>query len=807
MVHHPRPPVTRARPGTWRVPAAGLAAIALAAAGSTLAALPAAAAPADPDFGPNVTILDPTMSVDAINAALAAASGESEFSTARHAIFFKPGTYGSAAGAANPATATGIVLGTVGYYETVGGLGASPDAVVINGALHVDAVHGAETDPWNHQSPGSLTQFWRSMSNLAINPIQRPINPGAPGIDPAGADPHQLRWAVSQAAPLRRVDIQGNLTLMGRYGEYASGGFLADSKVSGQVLSGSQQQWYTRDSGIGTWNGGVWNMVFSGVQGAPAQDFPDSPSNDTAHNKFTTLGATPISRGAPFLTWNATDGYAVYVPDARTNTSGAGWQTGAETGTSMPIGTFYIAKPADSAATINAQLQAGKNLLLTPGVYSLDQAINVTRADTVVLGLGMATLSPTNGNAAITVGDVVGVKLAGITVDAGAVTSPVLVQVGPANASHSNAADPTTLSDVFVRIGGPHPGSVDTAIQVNSDNVLLDDIWSWRADHGAGAGWASNTANHGLVVNGDNVTATGLFVEHYQQNQVVWNGNGGTTIFYQSETPYDPPSQAAYKNGTKNGYASYKVSDNVTSHQAYGLGVYSYFSQGVDIRVDSAIEAPKWSTVQFHDAMARFLNGSGGINNVINDAGGAALQGNDAAASKYLRSYPPAGTPEPPATGGDNQQTITATVPEAPGEFSWTIDATDHAVVLSDAANMGSYLQSTGQLKPVKVSDTRAGGPAWSVSGQVGDFTGGLSGKYLGWTPMVLAPGAGAVAGGAVAPGIDAGNGLTAASTLGSAPDGHAKGTATLGSGLDLRVPVDTAPGTYTTTLTLTALS
>ena len=806
MIYQRRRPTVRARRGAWRATTVGVAAVALFATGATLTALPAVADPGDPDFGPNVTIIDPSMSVDDINAALAAAANEPEFSTGRHAVFFKPGTYGSAAGQDNPNTATGIVLSSVGYYETVAGLGSSPDDVLINGALHVDAVHGTETDPWNHQSPGSLTQFWRSLNNLAINPIQRGATLGDQGIDPAGADPHQLRWAVSQASPMRRVDIQGKLTLMGRYGEYASGGFLADSKVSGEVLSGSQQQWYTRDSQIGNWNGGVWNMVFSGVSGAPAQDFPDSPSGDTSHNKFTTLAATPVSREAPFLTWNATDGYAVFVPDATTGNVGATWAGGAGTGTSLPISSFFIARPSDSAATINAQLAAGKNLILTPGVYGVDQAINVTRAGTVVYGMGMATLSPTAGNAALTVGDVSGVKIAGITVDAGTPTSSVLIQVGPANASHSNPADPTTLSDVFVRIGGPHAGSVDTAIVVNSDHVLLDDIWSWRADHGTGAGWATNTANHGLVVNGDDVTAEGLFVEHYQQSQVVWNGNGGTTIFYQSEDPYDPPAQSAWRDGARGGYASYQVAGSVTSHQAYGLGVYSYFNQGVDIRQDSAVEAPKWSTVRFHDVVSRFLNGSGGINNVINDVGGAALAGNDAAATKYVRDYPPAGTPEPPA-GNALQQTITATVPEAPGEFSWTIDATDHSVLLSDAANMGTYWQSTGQLKPVKVTDTRAGGPAWSVSGQLGDFSGGLSGKYLGWAPSVLVGGAGAAAGDPVLSGFVSGNGLLDPSPLGSATAGHAKGTGSLGATLTLQVPVETPAGTYTATLTLTALS
>ncbi|MGW4729877.1 hypothetical protein ACWEQC_11990 [Streptomyces shenzhenensis] len=156
---------------------------------------------------------------------------------------------------------------------------------------------------------------------------------------------------------------------------------------------------------------------------------------------------------------------------------------------------------------------------------------------------------------------------------------------------------------------------------------------------------------------------------------------------------------------------------------------------------------------------------------------------------------------------GEDEQTITATVPEQAGEFTWTIDAGDRAVTLTDAVNKGAYLHSTGDLKPVKVTDTRAGTPAWSVSGQAGDFTGGLPGTYLGWTPSVLTPGAGAQPGTPVASGIDGGNGLTTSAILGSATTGHTKGTTALGAALDLRLPTTTEPGTYTTTLTLTALS
>jgi hypothetical protein len=166
--------------------------------------------------------------------------------------------------------------------------------------------------------------------------------------------------------------------------------------------------------------------------------------------------------------------------------------------------------------------------------------------------------------------------------------------------------------------------------------------------------------------------------------------------------------------------------------------------------------------------------------------------------------------PDPdPGEPGEDEQLITVTVPEEtePGEFLWSIDAADRTVALSEAVNAGAYLQSTGEIKPIAVTDTRTGGPDWSISGQVSDFTGGLSGSYLGWTPSVIEAGAGAAAGESVASAIDGGNGLTDSSVLASATAGHESGTAKLGADLDLRLPVDTDAGTYTATLTVTALS
>jgi hypothetical protein len=623
------------RKTVWRRTAVALIGSAAVVAGSVVAAVPAHADSAtDPDFGPNVTILDPSMSADQINTTLAGLSTEGEFSTNRHAVLFKPGTYGSDAGQDDPSTATGIVNANVGYYETVAGLGQSPDDVHINGALHVEPVQGNAAAPWEAQDPGSLVNFWRSLSNVQINPIQRPVGDDASRQNPEGvADPHQMRWAVSQAAPLRRVDIQGSLTLYGEYGAFASGGFMADSRVSGQVVSGSQQQWYTQDSSLGSWNGAVWNQAFSGTTGAPASSWPTSQDEATTVLPFTNVAQTPVTRDAPFLTIGSDGSYSVFAPDARTNASGVSW-TGTQAGRSIPITDFYIAHEGDSAETINAALAAGKDLLITPGEYSLDEPIDVTNPDTVVLGMGMATLSPTNGTAAIETGDTTGVQISGITIDAGAQQSPTLVQVGPSGAAQGDGSDPTTLTDVFVRVGGPHAGSTTTAIEVNSPHTLLDDIWAWRADHGTGVGWTTNTADHGLVVNGDDVTAEGLFVEHFQKEQVLWNGNGGDTIFYQSEMPYDPPSQADWMDGSSNGYPSYVVGSGVTSHTATALGVYSYFRDAV-VSSATAISAPQNSGVSFTHMVTRYLNGNGGIDSVFDGQGGTA---DATVATQYLAS-------------------------------------------------------------------------------------------------------------------------------------------------------------------------
>ena len=224
--------------------------------------------------------------------------------------------------------------------------------------------------------------------------------------------------------------------------------------------------------------------------------------------------------------------------------------------------------------TINSQLARGRNLLLTPGVYDVGKSISVKRANTVVLGLGHATLTAVNGAVPLEIKDVPGVIVAGVTIDAGTVESPRLLQIGKKakKSSKSDPSNPTTLSDVYFRVGGPHVGKADVALEVNSDHVLIDHTWVWRADHGVEGftdteRWNTNTGRNGVIVNGDDVTATGLFVEHFQQYNTVWNGERGATILYQNELPYDPPTQADWMHDGVEGWAGYKVGDQVKTHQ------------------------------------------------------------------------------------------------------------------------------------------------------------------------------------------------------------------------------------------------
>jgi hypothetical protein len=563
-------------PGTALLPLARALGLLLAFA----APLMAAGAP-KPDFGPNVLIFSTSMPAAAIQSEIDkvyAAQRDSEFGSGRNALFFLPGEY--------------KVDVPVGFYTEVLGLGATPDSVHIAGNVHADASH-----PHNN----ATCTFWRAVEGLSVTPT-------------GGT----MQWAVAQGAPFRRMHVLGSMVLHQKRG-WASGGWMADSLVDGNVDSGSQQQWIARNSEWRSWSGSNWNMVFVGDVSPPAGEWPSPP--------YTKVAQTPVVREKPFLAVDGQGNYYVRVPELRTASGGISWRGGFTPGISIPLSRFFIAHPGDTARQINAQLAVGKNLLFTPGIYDLAETLRVSRPNTVVMGLGFATLRPVKGTPAIITADADGIVLAGLLIDAGPLRSAVLLQVGAPGSHASHAKNPISLDDIFFRVGGASAGRAAVNLEIDSNDTIVDHTWIWRADHGAGVGWTLNTSDNGLVVNGENVTVYGLFVEHLQQFQVLWRGNGGRVYFYQSEIPYDPPDQASFGSAPGvNGWASYKVADGVTSHEAWGLGIYSVFIYP-GVVLDRAIEAPRNPGVRFHHMIAVVLASQGEIVHVIDDAGSPAVPG------------------------------------------------------------------------------------------------------------------------------------------------------------------------------------
>lgn len=637
---------------TGRVPSSRLLAVVLVAVVALIAPIavgsPAGAAPPQTftDFGPNVTVFDESMSTSLIETTINdiwEQQRNNEMGTDRYSLLFMPGEYGTEADPLQVA---------VGYYTEVAGLGASPADVEINGKVEVfNRCFDANGDPADEGDPDvvecfALNNFWRSISNLTIN-----VN----GAGQAGCEASSNFWAVSQAVSMRRVQVNGgNLSLMDYCGpgpQFASGGFIADSKA-GVLINGSQQQWITRNSEVGEWTNPVWNQVFTGVVGAPDDSgYPGcevQPSNTSVCIPYTTLDTTPVSREKPYLFVDDEGEYNVRVPSAQRDTRGITWDGGMTPGRTIPITDFFVADPSDSVQEINNQLARGKHLILSPGVYDIDKSISVKRPDTVVLGMGLATLDAVDGAIPLKIADRPGIIVAGVTIDAGTVESPVLLQVGKKNGNNgvpnTDPSNPTTLSDVYFRVGGPHIGKTDIALEVNSDHVLIDHTWVWRADHGVEGfeancdpldpancvdgflgddiRWVTNIGRNGAVINGDDVTATGLFVEHFQEYNTIWNGERGRVYLYQNELPYDPPTQADWTadDGTL-GWAAYKVADHVEEHLLWGAGVYIFNRNNPAIVTENGYEVPETPGVELNHIMINNLSGPGIMNSIVNGCG------------------------------------------------------------------------------------------------------------------------------------------------------------------------------------------
>ena len=493
------------------------------------------------------------------------------------------------------------------------GLSSSPDDVVFTDSKGVYCQQAGDSP-----SPGALDTFWRSAENFKTEASHDWL----PG-DPSGKG---MLWAVSQAAPLRRVHVSQNLMLFevvnGSAG-YGSGGFLADTLVDGDILAGGQQQWFTRNVQVKGWQGGIWNPVFVGVEGSPAAQC----GKGVVGGSETVIAKTPKIAEKPYIAYDEVAKWTLRVPAlSNTASSGASW-TAADPSHSSDVvysfaQVFVASNTSDSASTINAKLAAGLHVVLSPGIYELEDTLRLRMPNQVLLGLGLATLVAANGLPAVAVANVDGVRVAGVLLQAGTKPTSTLLQWGEGSYA-GDPASPGVLSDVFARVGGPNDQTISqvqaaSMLEINSSHVIGDNLWLWRADHSVSGQVkdGENPCTNGLRVFGDDVTMYGLAVEHTLEDLTQWYGERGRSYFYQSELPYD----VTQANFGDRGFVGYRVDAAVTQHDAWGTGVYHFFRDH-NVTVASGIAAPASLVPRFTSPLTVCLDGLGSIQHVINGYG------------------------------------------------------------------------------------------------------------------------------------------------------------------------------------------
>jgi len=523
-----------------------------------------------------------------------------DFCTKRVAVLLKPGAHRAKF--------------NVGFYHSLVGLGREPGAVELDA---FEVLNGVGADGVEHGlSPGGLNNFWRSVENVTT----------APG--------RNIYYFVSQASPLRKVHIRGQLRLTGPVGGgiydwgYASGGFTADSRIDGGVEFGGQQQYCTRNTEIGdgsAYKHGAWSNVLIGSKGA----YKSEPGQLA---KETVIENTERIAEKPYIIYEEGENrYYLMIPRPEVGKRGISWEkySGGDI-ERVDFENVYVAEEGVStAAIINAKLAEGKHVVLSPGIYRMTEPIVVGKSNAVILGLGLATVQPADDapymDSLIFVRDgLEGVRIAGLMVQGGEAGSNALIKWGTRKSG--SAQNSGFLYDIFCRIGGDRDASrpevrTNKMVLINSSNVVGDNLWLWRADHEMPRNDGVKNSRHkvfnALEVNGDNVIMYGLFAEHTLHDLTVWNGENGKTFFYQCEMPYD----VTQHNFGDQGYAGYVIGEHVKTHTLMGAGVYSFF-RDYDVHAQSGFRAPEGEGgINLQHIFTVFLNGKGGIDHVLNRQG------------------------------------------------------------------------------------------------------------------------------------------------------------------------------------------
>lgn len=463
--------------------------------------------PLKPEWPTNVHVFKPTDDINQIKATIKNTSdpfdkkkntyvSDNHFSTKHYALLFTPGEYKDC-------------RFEVGYYVGMAGLGKNASDVKFTGVKSGPYVPALNKDM--PVTPGGsiaykgsglcLDTFWRSAENYSAENTQ---------------------WAVSQAAPLRRVHITNELRF-GDGGAYSSGGFLANAQVDGLCTYVANQQWFTRGVNLnGTVGGSPWNNVFAGCVG----NVPKSGITSDKAGCVTVEETPPVRLEKPFIAINPNGEYELHVPKpTRNQTTGAMLDDSnneirpfSQVKVGKPIlpldsegcytehedATYNTLTPEDEKITLGLQkaLDEGKDLVLCPGLFFLTRPLIVKYPNQVILGLGLATLiAPQDRSPCIRVrAKTGGVRIAGITLEASkqqkSSTSKFknsdgvasLLDFGEPNASNDTGDpnNPGLISDIFTRVGGSNLNrnvKTDVMVRVHSGNVVGDNLWLWRADH------------------------------------------------------------------------------------------------------------------------------------------------------------------------------------------------------------------------------------------------------------------------------------------------------------------------------------
>jgi hypothetical protein len=501
-----------------------------------------------------------------------------QFSKENAALLFMPGNY--------------TLHIPIGYYTHVAGLGKNISDVNIIGGPDVN-------NSSTNFRIGALNNFWRTCENMTV---KKPFTI---------SNPNKMIYAISQATSLRSVNVEGDLSLGAQVADgnmgFASGGFMANCKIDGELNMASQQQFICRNTEFNSFPISLWNQVNVGcVSNKKIQTCCiNTPTKPVSTAKNTTIiDKTPLIAEKPYLSLsdpNDKDTLIIRVPKLITD------KVGQQENTSEIIDTYTIITDEITADDINKILKNQKSVIFSPGRYNIDKPI-ILRGQ-LLFGLGLPVLRSTNQNNII---EGYG-KICGIIFEAG-------IGENGTNTLVKLDDKASYLWDICCRVGGGIDNndtySIDKMLSIGGANSILDNIWCWVADHyssGKYTGWDKAACNIGVHITGDRVIAYGLFSEHNHKQNVLWEGNEGQVYLYQSEFNYFPKNVDSFKDAV-----SYQVSQNVTSHLIRGGGAYSFFPLK-PIYAKSGFIFPQ--SVDYENILTVFLNGKGGIKHIINDTG------------------------------------------------------------------------------------------------------------------------------------------------------------------------------------------